>query len=70
MIRGNSPNERAHMLLMPLSCRQQPAFIMLVAASSGQLRESFCLRGGGVQVSLALEDVASVCVEDVSDDGE
>jgi hypothetical protein len=52
MISGSGPEERAHMLLMPLSCGQQPAFIMLVAAASGHPRERFCPRGGGVQVSL------------------
>ena len=70
MIRGSGLKTRARMLLTPLPSGEQPAFIMLVAAASGHPRERFCPRGGGVQVSLALEDAASVCVEDVSEDGE
>ena len=70
MIRGSGLKTRARMLLTPLPSGEQPAFIMLVAAASGQLRRRFCLSGGGVRVSMELEDAVDVCVEDVADTDE
>ena len=70
LIRGSGLKTRARMLLTPLPSGEQPAFIMLVAAASGQLRRRFCLSGGGVRVSMELEDAVDVCVEDVADTDE
>jgi hypothetical protein len=46
MIRGSGLKTRARMLLTPLPSGEQPAFIMLVAAASGQLLCRLRLNGG------------------------
>ena len=70
MISGSGLKTRPRMLLTPLPSGEQAAFLMLVAAASGQLRRMFCLSGGGVRVSMLLEDVVDIRVEDVADTDE
>jgi hypothetical protein len=46
MLSGSSLRDRALMLLDPLPSGEQPAFVMLVAAASGQLLCRLRLNGG------------------------
>jgi hypothetical protein len=46
MISGSGLKTRARMLLTPLPSGEQPAFIMLVAAASGQLLCELTVNGG------------------------